>query len=116
MLFASSLGGLESNPKIDNLIIASAQGLVGLPTGIPLEIGRPVEYRLPVPVERVLLAPDATPQFVDEISRQALCPRLAEAERALGDDRVLVWPARCLPRLQIGKNVLLLTAPTSVLP
>jgi hypothetical protein len=109
VLFASWLGSLDVTPSLDSLIIASARGIVALPTGIPLEVGPPVEYRVPVPVERVLLAPDATTGFVDEISRQALCPRLVEAERALGDDRVLVWPARCFPRLQVGNNVLRLT-------
>jgi len=39
-----------------------------------------------------------------------------EAERALGEDRALVWPARCFPRLQVGKNVLLLTAGPPVPP
>jgi len=116
VLFASSIGPLESNPNLDSLIIARAQGQVALPTGIPLEVGPPVEYRLPVPVERVLLAPDATPWFVDRITRQALCPRLVEAEPSIGDDRVLVWPARCFPRLQIGKNVLLLTASPAASP
>jgi hypothetical protein len=110
VLFASWLGSVDVTPSLDSLIIASARGMVALPTGIPLEAGPPVEYRVPVPVERVLLAPDATAGFVDQISRQALCPRLVEAERALGEDRVLVWPAQCFPRLQVGKNVLLLTA------
>lgn len=110
VLFASWLGSADVDPPLDSLIIAGAQGMVALPTGVPLEAGPPVNYRVPVPVERVLLAPDATAGFVDQISRQALCPRLVEAERALGEDRVLVWPARCFPRLQVGKNVLLLTA------
>jgi hypothetical protein len=109
VLFASWLGSVDVTPSLDSLIIASARGMVALPTGIPLEAGPPVEYRVPVPVERVLLAPDATAGFVDQIGRQALCPRLVEAERALGDDRVLVWPARCFPRLQVGNNVLRLT-------
>jgi hypothetical protein len=109
VLFASWLGSANVAPPLDSLIIVSAQGMVALPTGIPLEAGPPVQYRVPVPVERVLLAPDATAGFVDQISRQALCPRLVEAERALGEDRVLVWPARCFPSLQVGKNVLLLT-------
>jgi hypothetical protein len=108
--FASWLGRLQFNPKLDNLIIASSRGMAALPTGIPLEVGPPVEYRVPVPIERVLLAPDTTPGFVDEISRQALCPRMVEAERALGNDRALVWPAHCFPRLQVGENVLLLTS------
>jgi hypothetical protein len=110
LLFASWLGPVDVDPQLDNLIIASARGMVALPTGVPLEAGPPVNYRVPVPVERVLLAPDATAGFLDQISRQALCPRMVEAERALGEDRVLVWPARCFPRLQVGKNVLLLTA------
>jgi hypothetical protein len=114
VLFASALSRLEFTPKLDNLIIAGARGMVALPTGIPMEAGPPVEYVVPMPVERVLLAPDATADFVDEISRQALCPRMVEAERALSDDRVLVWPARCFPRLQIGKNVVRLTAPREV--
>jgi hypothetical protein len=113
VLFGSWLGRLEMNPKIESLIIASPRGMVALPTGIPLEAGPPVEYRVPVPVERVLLAPDATAGFVDEITRQALCPRLVEAERALGDDRVLVWPARCFPHLRIGKNLLTASPPAS---
>jgi len=110
LLFASWLGPVDFGPQLDNLIIAGARGMVALPTGVPLEAGPPVNYRVPVPVERVLLAPDATAGFVDQISRQALCPRMVEAERALGEDRVLVWSARCFPRLQVGKNVLLLTA------
>jgi hypothetical protein len=111
--FASWLGRLELNRGVDSLIIVSARGMVALPTGIPLEVGPPVEYRVSGPVERVLLAPDASRRFVEEISRQALCPRMLEAERALGEDRVLVWPAHCFPRLQIGKNLLLLTASSS---
>ena len=110
VLFASSLGSLVLNPKLDNIVIASSRGLVALPTGIPLEAGPPVEYHVPVPVERVLVAPDASDWFVDSITRQALCPRLTDAERSIAEHRVLVWPARCFPRLQIGKNVLLLTA------
>ena len=110
LLFASWLGPVDFGPQLDNLIIAGARGMVALPTVVPLEAGPPVNYRVPVPVERVLLAPDATAGFVDQISRQALCPRMVEAERALGEDRVLVWSARCFPRLQVGKNVLLLTA------
>jgi hypothetical protein len=110
VLVASWLGSVDVAPPLDSLIIANALGMVALPTGIPLEAGPSVQYRVPVPVERVLLAPDATAGFVAEISRQAVCPRLVEAERALGEDRVLVWPARCFPSLQVGKNVLLLTA------
>lgn len=106
--FASWLGHLSSRPEIDNVIIAGARGMVALPTGIPLEVGPPVALRVAPPIERVLVAPDATSEFVDMVAGQALCPRMIEAELVLGDDRVLVWPARCLPRLRIGKNTLLL--------
>jgi hypothetical protein len=109
IMFASSLKDLKLNPKLDNVVIARDRGLIALPTGIPLELGEPVEYRPLVPIKRVLVAPDATPWFVEEIARQARCPRLVAAERGEGDAHVLVWPAQCFPRLQIGRNAFLLS-------
>jgi len=109
VIFATWFGGLKFNPQVDSLIVASDQGQVALPTGIPLESGSGVDHRLARPVERIMVAPDASRGFIEMIARQASCPRLWEAERTLGEDRVLVWPARCFSRLQIGKNALLLT-------
>jgi hypothetical protein len=116
VMFASSLRSLTLNPRIDNLVIGRGRGLISLPTGIPLEIGPGVEYRLPSPVRRVLIAPDATSWFADEIVSQARCPRSVATEHVEGDARVMVWPARCFPRLQIGKNVLLLSEEAAPLP
>jgi hypothetical protein len=108
VIFASSIR-LKSNPKIDNLVLTQARGMLGLPTGIPLESGPPVTYALPQPVERVLIAPDSSLSFIDEIGQQASCERLREAEISYNGSRVFVWPAHCLSRIKIGKNVLHLT-------
>jgi hypothetical protein len=110
VMFASTLRSPKINPDLDNVLIAQARGIVALPTGIPLEVGPPVEYTIRQPLERVLISPDANLPFIDEIGQQASCERLREAELTHKGSRVFVWPARCLERIKIGKNVLLLTS------
>jgi hypothetical protein len=109
VMFASVLQSPKINPNLDNIVIAQARGIVALPTGIPLEVGPPVEYDIPQPIERVLISPDATTQFIDQIASQSSCQLLAGEDFARHPGRVFVWPARCLTRIKVGRNILRLT-------
>lgn len=90
-------------PGLHAWIVFAADGLLSLPTEVPLEPGPPRAAPLPHPVSRVILAPDASPAFAHAIRRQATCDPVASEPD--------VWPVGCVPRLHVGGNVLILRGP-----
>ncbi len=88
------IDGLGHAPDLDVSLVFSGSALMGLPTGIPLEAGPEVEFRYPRPVEQVVLAPFVPYAFARRIAAQARCEATSPG----------IWPARCLPVLELGKT------------
>jgi hypothetical protein len=98
--FALYLHAMPFEPEraLDTWLVFYPDTMHALPTGVPLEPGPRTEARLRAPVDRIILAPDASPEFVAAIADQASCaPHDVDADSGLA----LRWlPARCLPAIE----------------
>ncbi len=90
-------------PSLDALMVYQRDGLLTLPSPVPLEPGPPSSAPLDPPVDRVILAPDASSTFKRSVQSQALCPSLPDD----GHSSFQVWEASCLPSLTLGSHRLL---------
>ena len=97
---AVHVAGLPHKPELDAVLIFSGHDLRGLPTGVPLEAGEPLEARHARPVAWVLLAPGVGPAFGERIGRAATCPPVQPG----------VWSAACLPVAPLGQTTLRIQA------
>jgi Protein of unknown function (DUF2723) len=100
----------EPRRVLDVWLIFFAEGMTAVPTGVPLEPGPPATVELPDPVDLVLLAPDASPEFKQAVLAQSSCPAETYADPDSGLE-LQHLPARCLPELRIGSNTIDFTAP-----
>jgi hypothetical protein len=93
-------------PRWDNWLFISAEGLNSVPTKVPLEPGPKVNYALETRAEKILIAPDASHRFRKAIRATSRCaPRpITVGERFT----LMLYSIRCLPRLVVGKNTVVL--------
>lgn len=97
-------------PALDNWIVYSDRSLMSLPTPVPLELGPPAEGTLPRPIARVLVGHDSSTSFLREVAASARCAPIAGLDGPRRWPRgPVVWPARCIPELRLGQNVLRIT-------
>ena len=88
------------NPRLEAWLVLREGELDTLPTPIPLEPGPPAKGALARPVVWVIIAPEASHRLRAAVRKQASCaPRLLPGG-------LHKYRARCLPRLQLGQNVL----------
>ncbi len=88
-------------PSLDHWQVFYADGMDTLPTAIPYEMGPPARGTLRHPVRWVAVSPDATVPFHLAVRSMATCAPVPVA----GSDAEF-YPARCIPELRFGQNVL----------
>ncbi len=105
------LGG-SVDPTLDDLHVFSRDGVRTLPTDVPLEHGPPGALTLPAPVERVVIAPFASPGLRALVASQATCPPLS-VPGAFDEPAAVATavPSTCLPSLRLGGNTVVLQGP-----
>jgi hypothetical protein len=108
---ALHVGAMPFDPDrvIDAWMIFFPDGIEAIPTGVPLEPGPPIHVQLPRPVERVIVAPDATQAFAAAMLAPSTCP----PTRYVDPSGLEVWtvPATCLPTIRTPTHTIDLTAP-----
>lgn len=95
---------------IDAWMIFFPDGIQAIPTGVPLEPGPPTHAQLPHPVERVIVAPDATSAFATAMLAPSTCAPGRYVDPGSGLE-LLTVPAACLPTLRTPTHTIDLTAP-----
>jgi Protein of unknown function (DUF2723) len=100
----------EPRRVLDVWLIYVRDGLMAVPTGVPLEPGPPRDVQLPDPVERILLAPDSSAAFRQLVEQQASCPAQTYVDRQSGLE-VAFLEVRCLPVLRTATHSIDFTAP-----
>ena len=95
--------------RIDAWMIFYPDGIMAVPTGIPLEPGPPVHIALPGPVALVLIAPEAGSQLRSLVAACPTTPSL-DPESGLTVDTV---STRCLSAIRTATHTIELTAPPS---
>jgi hypothetical protein len=95
---------------IDAWMIFYADGIMAVPTGIPLEPGPPAHVALPEPVELVLVAPEASDELrlLVRGSCAAETASVVDPESGLAIDTL---STRCLPAIRTATHTIELTAP-----
>ncbi len=95
---------------LDVWMIFFRDGLMAVPTGVPLEPGPPAHVQLPEPVERIILTPDLGPALRQLVLRQRACDPEIYVDPGSGL-RVMFLAARCLPVLRTATHSIAFTAP-----
>ena len=95
---------------LDTWMIFFRDGLMAVPTGVPLEPGPAAHVQLPEPVERIILTPDLGPELKQLVLRQRACDPENYVDPGSGL-RVMVLRARCLPALRTATHSIDFTAP-----
>jgi hypothetical protein len=101
----------EPRRVLDAWMIFHRDGLMAVPTGVPLEPGPPAHVQLPDPVELVILAPDIGDELAQLALQERSCDAAAYVEPASGL-RLTVLAARCLPALRTATHSIDFTAPS----
>lgn len=104
------LGG-SVDPTLDDLHVFSRDGVRTLPTDVPLERGPPGTLTLSEPVDRVVLAPFASPVLRASVAAQATCPPLSAPAARDDQAAAVVFPSTCLASLRLGGNTLTIRGP-----
>jgi hypothetical protein len=101
----------EPRRVLDAWMIFHRDGLMAVPTGVPLEPGPPAHVQLPDPVELVILAPDIGDELAQLALQQRSCDAQVYVDPASGL-RLRVLAARCLPTLRTATHSIDFTAPS----
>ncbi len=99
----------EPRRVLDVWLLFFRDGLMAVPTGVPLEPGPPRHVQLPDPVERILLTPDSSAPFRKFVEGQAACGAEAFVDPESGLE-VAFLRARCLPTLRTATHSIDFTA------
>jgi hypothetical protein len=112
VVIALYVGAMPFDPArtIDAWMIFFADGIMAVPTGIPLEPGPPAHVQLPEPVDSVLVAPDAGRALVDTVLGARSCEPDVYVHPGSGL-AIARLATRCLPSLRTPTHSIDLTAP-----